>query len=340
MSVSRARILGLLCAVIAVAGLCAALLQNNAAKPSRDDHPIETSEAALLAPGAATSAEPLPSAIPIETASASPPPAPSSSSPDVPPKRCPAEAPLSPKAYALPPSSEELFRMALEQPEALGPASIGSPTRGKLFGGVELKNSEGIVHSGGYAFGTDIVVQSIERAVKEVRRCHPNSPVLYVGDISRDTGGWLRPHRSHQAGLDADIGYYYKTPATWYLKATAQNLDVERTWTLVRAILEGGHVEMIFMDLGVQKLLKDYIAALPAEEQIAADLFQNPAKKDTLIRHTWGHATHFHVRYADERAKALGDRLNPLLPRLLAARKAAKRAGNTSGGKTTPKPKP
>jgi murein endopeptidase len=241
------------------------------------------------------------------------------------PARCPPEPALEVRAADLPPATE-LLRLAQEQPEALGSASIGSPTRGALFGGVEMKNSEGILRAGAYGWGTELVIRSIERAVREVRRCFPGSPSLYVGDIARERGGWLRPHRSHQSGRDADIGYYYRTPATWYQRATAETLDVARTWALVRALVEGGNVEMIFMDVSIQRLVQAHIATLPQDARPPEDLFESPAKKDTIIRHAWAHATHFHVRFQDPAAVALGQRLADMLPRLRATHRAPARS--------------
>jgi murein endopeptidase len=179
-----------------------------------------------------------------------------------------------------------------------------------------LKESDGILLEGANPWGTELVIRSIERAVREVRRCFPDSPKLRVGDISRDKGGWLRPHRSHQSGLDADIGYFYRTPVRWYEKATAQNLDVARTWALVRAFIEGGNVDTIFMDLTVQGFVKAYVATLSKEEQPAEEWFQTPEKKDTAIRHEWGHSTHFHLRFRDPDAAALGVRIKGMLPRV------------------------
>lgn len=316
MAFTNARILGPIAAMTAVLALAAAVAWRT------PPHPVASSVAPPT-PASNTNIEII-STPPAESPKGEP--STGSAPTENIPKRCPAEPPLEIPRIELPQSTEELFRIAQEKPESLGPASIGSPTRGSLFGGIELKNSDGIQHSGGYAWGTEVVIRSIERAVKEVRRCFPNTPILHVGDISRERGGWLRPHRSHQSGLDADIGYYYKTPATWYLRATAQNLDVPRTWMLIRSLIEGGQVEMIFIDLSIQRLLKAYITTLPENEQAGEELFQSPSKKDTIIRHTWGHATHFHVRFSDRSAVALGEKLGPMMGRLLAARKAAKRA--------------
>ncbi len=258
------------------------------------------------------SAQPADASVPVEMVSAvsSALPAPEK------PVRCPREPLIEQLHRDIPKSDQDIFRILQDHPETLGSASIGTPTRGFLFGGVELQESEGIKHEGGYAWGTELVIRSIERAVREVRRCFPDTPRLRVGDISRDKGGWLRPHRSHQSGIDVDVGYYYRIPVGWYEKATANNLDLPRTWAFVRAFIEGGNVDTIFMDLTVQRFVKAYVATLPKEEQPGEEWFQSPLKKDTAIRHAWGHMTHFHVRFRDPDAAALGARIKNMVPKL------------------------
>jgi len=299
------RFLGSVVAIVAAGSLVGALGWTPTPPPAPPPAPAPPPDPPAAPPTASAEVAP---AVPraVEEADAPPPK----------PARCPPEPPIEVRTFEVPASAEELLRMAQERPELLGSASIGSSTRGSLFGGVELAESEGIVHAGGYAWGTERVVRSIERAVREVRRCFPDTPVLHVGDLSRDRGGWLRPHRSHQAGLDADIGYFYRGRSSWYERVTAQSFDAARTWSLVRALIEGGNVEMIFMDLSVQRLLKSYLETLPEDEQAPPDLFASPVKRDAIIRHAWGHATHFHVRFVDPDATALGARMAPLLPRL------------------------
>lgn len=215
--------------------------------------------------------------------------------------RCPAEPPLE-SGERVPAA---LFRLVFGADPSRS-ASLGTHTRGSLVGGVELGVSDGIELAGDYHWGTASVVRSIERAVREVRRCHPGSPDLYVGDISREQGGWLRPHRSHQAGLDADIGYYYLGPASWYERATAKNLDVARTWALWRALVDGGNVDMIFVDRSIQDLVKAHLAKLSASEQPPEGFFEKSKQSPAIVRHAWGHATHFHVRFLDPDAVELG----------------------------------
>lgn len=296
------RVLGSVAAIVAAASIAGVGLQR-----AREPIPrVSTLQSGLVAAVA--------TAIPAAPASAAAADAPPPEAPPAP-ARCAPEPAIEVREVAPPPAAE-LVRLAKEQPEALGSASLGSPTRGSLFGGVELQESEGILRAGGYGWGTERVIRSIERAVREVRRCFPGTPRLYVGDIARERGGWLKPHRSHQSGLDADIGYYYKTQSIWYQAATADNFDAARTWALVRALIEGGNVEMIFIDVSVQRLLQAYIATLPEEERPSEEVFPSPTKRDTLVRHAWGHRTHFHVRFKDPAAVALGQRLAGVLPSL------------------------
>ncbi len=300
---------GVLCAlVVFIGGLVFARLR------APGNVPRNSSVLVLSAfvPSLHISAKPVDSSTPVEVASAF------SNAEPVPEKLIPCvPEPLLESIHRdIPELDQELFLLLQEHPETLGSASIGTATRGSLFGGVELKESEGIKHEGGYAWGTEMVIRSIERAVREVRRCFPDTPRLRVGDISRDKGGWLRPHRSHQSGIDVDLGYYYRIAAGWYEKATANNLDLARTWALVRAILAGGNVDTIFMDLTVQRSVKAYVATLPKEEQPKEEWFQSTLKKDAAIRHAWGHLTHFHVRFRDPDAVALGVRIKNMVPKL------------------------
>lgn len=302
-------------AVVFIVGFAGAALwpRLNSARKLADPLPSAS------APSPQSSAEIVDSAAPVQMAGAI------SSAEPVPekPTRCPPEPLVEQIRREIPKSNQDLFRVLQEHPETLGSASIGTPTRGVLFGGVELKESDGIKHEGGYAWGTELVIRSIERAVREVRRCFPDTPRLRVGDISRNKGGWLRPHRSHQAGIDVDLGYYYRIPVGWYEKATANNLDLPRTWAFVRAFIEGGNVDTIFMDLTVQRIIKAYVDTLPKEEQPNEEWFQNPLKNDTPIRHAWGHVTHFHVRFRDPDAVALGTRIKDMVPKLIAPKSPA-----------------
>lgn len=221
---------------------------------------------------------------------------------------CEAEPPLPELPTELP--SDALILAALRgEGGPLGAASIGSPARGSLLFGVELSASETIERAGKYPYGTASVVAAIERAVREVNRCFPGAHKLAVGDLSRRRGGWLLPHRSHQSGLDADLGFYYRSGPAWYVRPTVETLDAPRTWRLLRALWGGGNVEVVFLDLRLQRLLHAYATTLNEPGLDLDAIFDLNNKKNRWLRHEYGHHTHMHVRFRDERAVALGTRI-------------------------------
>jgi murein endopeptidase len=222
-------------------------------------------------------------------------------------------------------TSGELDKAALELARgssklgssSLGPVAVGRPNRGRLFNAVALLPSEGlsVMAQDGHNFGTEETVQSLREAAAEVRRAYPGGADLLVGDLSSARGGYLRPHRSHQLGLDADLGYFYRAPGKWYTKANAANLDRERTWAFMKVLIARGNVEYIFVDRAVQALLREHALAAGEDPLWLETLFETPRRKDTLFRHVRGHATHFHVRFLDPRAEESGRRLRARLRR-------------------------
>ncbi len=217
--------------------------------------------------------------------------------------------------------SGQLAQWFENAPDALGSASLGAPTRGWLWGGVHLASSEHIESvTVPYAWGTSGAVASIERAARIVRCRFDDSPRLHVGSLSRRAGGPLYPHRSHQSGLDADVGYFYTDGSVWYQRATAENLDVRRSWALIEAFYEGGNVEYLFIDRRVQALLREHAEHVSPE--LMTPLFDGTPQLQPRIRHARGHDTHLHVRFYDPAAKQNAKRLAPHIgPRYLAFRR-------------------
>ena len=209
---------------------------------------------------------------------------------------------LHPLASLRPAQLDKLLRTS---PERLGSASVGAPNRGSLLNGVALEPSPfwSVVRPE-RSWATAETAASIARAVQVVQRRFSGTPTLYIGDISRKRGGYLRPHRSHQSGRDADIGYYYRDGAAWYRRATAENLDCQRTWALVEALIEGGDVEYIFIDGSVQSLLREHARASGEDPAWLNVVFGNP--RTAIVRHASGHRTHLHVRFHNDVAERTG----------------------------------
>ncbi|HTQ08293.1 MAG TPA: penicillin-insensitive murein endopeptidase [Polyangiaceae bacterium] len=211
----------------------------------------------------------------------------------------------------------ELNRLALTKPASLGTVCVGRPNRGQLFNAVELESEPGlrVMVSHETSFGTAETVRTLRTAAAELHALYPRAPDVNVGDLSHARGGYLRPHHSHQLGVDADVGYFYEPGGKWYTRATAENLDRELTWALVKSLIAQGSVEYIFMDRSVQALLERYALDHGEDPAWLATVFESPSHRATPIRHAWGHITHFHVRFIDPAAERLGReleaRLNP-----------------------------
>lgn len=205
----------------------------------------------------------------------------------------------------------ELARQLAYDSSALGSISLGPPNRGRLFNAVALQESAlWTVMNPEYAFGTAETIAGLQRSIERVAERCPDTPALAIGHISREGGGYLRPHRSHQSGRDVDVGYYYIDDAKWYARADAQNLDRVRTWELVKALIEVGNVEFVFVDVSVQSLLKEYALSKGEDAEWLETVVFGGMKKRTpaIVRHEWGHRTHLHARFRSELATSVGTR--------------------------------
>ena len=91
----------------------------------------------------------------------------------------------------------------------------------------------------------------LDRASRIVARKFPGS-VLELGELSRQTGGPIVSHLSHQNGRDADVGFYIvdldggPVRATRFVRFDGSGagkddptvrFDEKRNWAFVRAVL-------------------------------------------------------------------------------------------------------
>lgn len=152
------------------------------------------------------------------------------------------------------------------------------------------------------AWGTDETIRAIQSAVSAYKQKMPGGPKVYIGDISKKGGGPFSPHSSHQHGKDVDVGYVIKGSSSGDKprNATPENLDVARTWRLLKSFIDTDQVVYIFVDYKLQKLLYEYAQEQGASEEFLDEIFQYPrGRRRTygLIRHWKGHTNHFHVRF-------------------------------------------
>ena len=160
-------------------------------------------------------------------------------------------------------------------------------------------------------YGTDEMVALLLDAAQQVNRQFPDTR-LAVGNLSVVDGGRIPWSRSHNAGRDADVGFYFKQkdgkpyPMTTLVRARYDGrardipgardvaFDVERNWAFVRALLESkaASVQWIFIYAPLRRQLLAHAQAKnePAEllERAAAILHQ---PSDSAP-----HDDHFHIR--------------------------------------------
>lgn len=139
-----------------------------------------------------------------------------------------------------------------ERRERTKSRSVRRTNHGWLQHGVRLSSDHIQVRHPSNAYGTQELVDLLTWAAAEVAREHPGS-MMNAGDLSRRRGGRLRPHRSHRAGRDADIGFYLRdnsggmaTPR-WFVplmrsgkggrNGEAFFFDDARNWTFVAALM-------------------------------------------------------------------------------------------------------
>lgn len=207
-------------------------------------------------------------------------------------------------------SDAEIAARLREDIGALGPMSIGRAHGGVLVAGVRMpEGANWELVSPGLAWGTQETVDALAHAIDAVAARFPDTPKLFIGDLSAKRGGHLHPHVSHQSGRDVDLGYYLTEGHRWYATANASNLDRARTWHLVRTLLSDSDVEMILVDRQVQRLLKEHALSIGEDAAWLDQVFQVGGKsKRPVIFHVPGHATHLHVRFYSPAAQELGRR--------------------------------
>ncbi len=182
--------------------------------------------------------------------------------------------------------------------------SVGRANGGELVNGEQLPPHRGYtIRNADLAWGTNETIGAILDGFDHMQRNFSTLPRVPMHDLSRENGGHLSGHRSHQSGRDADIGFYYTgcgSECTWR-EVDADELDVERQWSLFRYWIDNDLVEYVFVDYRLQRALYEYAESRGASDAQLREWFQYPRGRDSasgIIRHEPNHADHLHVRFA------------------------------------------
>ncbi|MCA9623875.1 MAG: penicillin-insensitive murein endopeptidase [Myxococcales bacterium] len=153
------------------------------------------------------------------------------------------------------------------------------------------------------SYATQRTLDALKRGFDHVQARHRLAPRVMVLDASRKDLGPVGDHRSHQEGRDIDISYYQrkcKRDGCATQAVRPDNLDVKRQWTLLSYWLRSGDVDMMFVDRGLQEVLREYAKKRGVKEDQLDEWFQYPrpaGSQEGVIRHWPGHKNHVHVRF-------------------------------------------
>jgi transposase-like protein len=203
-----------------------------------------------------------------------------------------------------------------EGPEADSRA-VGLPNSGRLVDGERLEPGPGYgIKEADEVWGTNETLNTLLGCVAEYRRTYPGGPDVLIGDISLKGGGPFSPHKSHENGLDVDLGYVQvgvPEAEKRFVTVGRKTLDLARTWTFLRCLIASDRVSRVFMDAPMQGWLREALANkhLPAAGLPLDRLFQVKSRtpERAIIQAASGHGDHYHVRFACDAADP--DCVNP-----------------------------
>jgi len=181
--------------------------------------------------------------------------------------------------------------------------SVGKASSGKLVNGEKMPAGPGYSYgSRPNVYATNETITLLIQCFGQYRKKFTDGPDLVVGNMSRETGGKLDPHKSHQSGRDVDLGYIHKQkfqPVTRMLATDEDNLDPEKTWFLLKCFLDTKKVKVMFIDYKIQKLLYEYLVKHKYKKGYLDGIFQYPKGKgtDAVIKHLQSHHHHVHIRF-------------------------------------------
>jgi hypothetical protein len=222
-----------------------------------------------------------------------------------------AQGPISPSdgglLYTADLSDSALADRWVKELDSLGSISVGFVESGRMINGVQLQSGDSwlVVDPAG-SWGTQEMVDSIITVARAIREQFPEAPLLRVNHLSKKEGGHLRPHRSHQAGRDVDLGFFYQGNG-----GRKAPIDVAKNWFMLKALVTLTDVQMVLADRRVQKVLYQYALSQGEDKTWLDRLFH--AGKASMVLHAPRHRDHFHVRFYAGRSQELGRRIQPLL---------------------------
>jgi penicillin-insensitive murein endopeptidase len=233
-------------------------------------------------------------------------------------------------------SDRELPEKYRKSPYAMMSLSVGQPNAGWQLRARKLRKSPQLWiqdKSLPYTYGHPSLVLMLYRTAKQIAKQSPGS-VLLLGDLSREFGGPLSGHKSHQSGRDADVGFFVTDAKGRPLNSrkllafdasgkardgSGVRFDDYRNWLLVQLWLKDDRaaLEHVFVASHLRRRLLDFARARPSFKGYVEDASQFLRQPTNGLPHD----DHFHVRIAcPERQEELCSDPKPRRPAASAQR--------------------
>lgn len=210
------------------------------------------------------------------------------------------EEPKVPTPQPRPPSTSQIAKTS---------QAIGSVNAGRLQNGINLFDIQQKNSAVGFKlirperktyFATNELAWLLQQ-MGTMTRQELSPQVLSIGDTSRESGGSLGRHKSHQNGLDADVAFYFNSSKFQgeFISAVAGGKPhaswmVEPQWKLFKFIVNTKLVDRIF----IHKTLKNALCQLAIKQGELRKGDTSTLAAETLRRliPEPAHDNHFHLR--------------------------------------------
>jgi murein endopeptidase len=183
---------------------------------------------------------------------------------------------------------------------------VGACPKSHLPNGVQLPRAPELykIWFSEKAWGRPEMIEVLTAASEEMAWLLPDADPIVVGDISTRHGGFLEGHKSHRAGVDADIGLYWgngRMHKGGFRDVRPIDLDLEANWLLIKSMLDTGLVERILLDQRLILAIKRYTLEsgelTSAEAERIFPIGYNRMWTHTgVVHHAPSHKEHMHVR--------------------------------------------
>lgn len=199
------------------------------------------------------------------------------------------------------PSVADVLGLDEESLKSTFAQAIGAPTAGSLLQSLDYSKAKNkhvrLLRQGLKRYYSTHELAFILNKMAQDSMVLANRPLL-VGDLSAEHGGPIKPHQSHQTGLDADVAYLVRGVETFVKIANGDTLvkDVmlPQQWELFKRTVATGYVDRMFVHQNLKKALCEYAKGrkevdASSKEGIAFETLRR-------LRPDKDHVSHFHLR--------------------------------------------